>query len=84
MRDDRDRLIDILNAIDRILEKAPSERALFDRDEMLQVWVLHHLQVIGEAARALSDEFEPAIRTKSGRKPSGSGTSGSSLLRNRS
>jgi uncharacterized protein with HEPN domain len=24
---------------------------------MLQVWVIHHLQVIGEAARALSPEF---------------------------
>jgi uncharacterized protein with HEPN domain len=57
MRDDRDRLIDIRNAIGRILEKAPEDRAAFDRDEMLQVWVLHHLQVIGEAARALSDEF---------------------------
>jgi uncharacterized protein with HEPN domain len=57
MRDDRDTLIDILNAIDRILEKAPVERASFERDEMLQVWILHHLQVIGEAARSLSDDF---------------------------
>jgi uncharacterized protein with HEPN domain len=24
---------------------------------MLQVWILHHLQIIGEAARSLSDEF---------------------------
>jgi len=24
---------------------------------MLQVWVVHHLQVIGEAARSLSKEF---------------------------
>ncbi len=24
---------------------------------MLQVWVLYHLQVIGEAARALSEQF---------------------------
>jgi uncharacterized protein with HEPN domain len=24
---------------------------------MLQVWVLHHLQIIGEAARALTQEF---------------------------
>ena len=57
MRDDRERLTDILNATDRILEKAPADRAGLERDEMLQVWVLLHLQVIGEAARALSDEF---------------------------
>jgi uncharacterized protein with HEPN domain len=24
---------------------------------MLQVWVLHHLQIIGEASRSLSEEF---------------------------
>lgn len=24
---------------------------------MLQVWVLHHLQIVGEAARCLSEEF---------------------------
>jgi len=24
---------------------------------MLQVWVIHHLQIIGEAARSLSTEF---------------------------
>ena len=26
----------------------------FQNDEMLQVWVIHHLQVIGEAARGVS------------------------------
>jgi CRISPR/Cas system-associated exonuclease Cas4 (RecB family) len=31
MRDDRDRLGDILIAVDRILQKAPSERASFSR-----------------------------------------------------
>ena len=24
---------------------------------MLQVWVLHHLQIVGEAARCLSEDF---------------------------
>lgn len=57
MRDDGERLTDILNAIDRILAKTAEGRAAFDRDEMLQVWVLHHLQVIGEAARCLSADF---------------------------
>jgi len=57
MRDDLERLADIVKAIDRILNKTAQGRAAFDADEMLQVWVLHHLQILGEAARCLSDEF---------------------------
>jgi uncharacterized protein with HEPN domain len=57
MRDDADRLRDILKAIDHIMEKTKSGRNAFDQDDMLQVWVLHHLQIVGEAARCLSQEF---------------------------
>jgi uncharacterized protein with HEPN domain len=57
MRDDPERLQDILTAIDHILAKTGDGRQGFDKDEMLQVWVLHHLQIIGEAARCLSPEF---------------------------
>src|SRR2546430_2374517 len=53
VRDDRERLLDILQAIDRISTKTSGSRKVFDSDEMLQVWVLHHLQIIGEAARGL-------------------------------
>jgi len=57
MRDDSERLRDILKAIDQILSKTAGDRSAFDMDEMLQVWTIHHLQIIGEAARALSSEF---------------------------
>ena len=57
MRDDPERLRDILKAIDQILTKTAGGKSVFDNDEMLQVWVIHHLQIIGEAARALSAEF---------------------------
>jgi uncharacterized protein with HEPN domain len=57
MRDDRERLTDILRAIDRIMDKTVQGRRAFEGDEMLQVWVLHHLQILGEASRCLSDEF---------------------------
>ncbi|MBI3679323.1 MAG: DUF86 domain-containing protein [Acidobacteria bacterium] len=57
MRDDGDRLADILTAIDRILSKTAQGRPAFDADPMLQVWVLHHLQIVGEAARGLSEQF---------------------------
>ena len=57
MRADSERLRDILKGIDQILAKASAGPDAFARDEMLQVWVLHHLQIIGEAARCLSEEF---------------------------
>lgn len=57
MRDDRERLADILRAIDQILSKTSRGREVFDRDEMLQVWVLHHLEIIGEASRCLTENF---------------------------
>jgi uncharacterized protein with HEPN domain len=48
-----DRLNDVLAAIAKIKERVPDSLA-FQNDEMLQVWVIHHLQVIGEAARGVS------------------------------
>ena len=57
MRDPTERLRDILEAIERIEERCGGARNAFDADEMLQIWVVHHLQIIGEAGRALPDEF---------------------------
>jgi uncharacterized protein with HEPN domain len=49
MRSDEDRLSDILDAIDRIKARIADDADAFQRDEMLQVWAIHYLQVIGEA-----------------------------------
>ena len=57
MRDDRERLLDIQEAIARIEKYAARGRESFEHDELIQSWVVHHLQLIGEAARALSDAF---------------------------
>ena len=57
MRDDGARLRDILLAIDRILKEAAQGSDTFRDDVKLQVWVLYHLQVIGEACRSLSETF---------------------------
>jgi uncharacterized protein with HEPN domain len=57
MRSDADRLGDILAAIAKIQERMPADIDAFERDEMLQVWVIHHLQIIGEAARGVSDSL---------------------------
>jgi uncharacterized protein with HEPN domain len=60
LRRDRQRLEDILEAIERIEKYASGGRATFDRDELVQTWVLHHLQIIGEAVRGPSDEIRSA------------------------
>lgn len=56
MRDDRERLRDILEAIERIERHTAKGRDEFERDELIQTWVVHHIQIIGEAARKLSEE----------------------------
>ena len=53
MRDSRARLADILDAIGAIRRHAESGREAFDRDELIQVWIVHHLQIIAEAAARL-------------------------------
>lgn len=57
MRSDADRLGDILESIARINGRLTNDAAAFQADEMLQVWVIHHLQVIGEATRGLSQSL---------------------------
>ena len=57
MRSDHERIEDILEAADKIRIRLVDSFEEFYTDEMLQVWVIHHLQVIGEAARGISQEF---------------------------
>jgi uncharacterized protein with HEPN domain len=60
VRDDRVRLGDILEAIERIDKYAGQGREALRDDELIQTWVVHHLMIIGEACRALSPEFRAA------------------------
>jgi uncharacterized protein with HEPN domain len=57
MRDDVERLRDVEKAIHQILSKTADGPEIFFADEMLQVWVLHHLQIVGEACRWLTEGF---------------------------
>ncbi len=57
MRDDRERLLDLREAIERIEKYTAAGRAALERDELIQTWVIYHLQIIGEAARSLSPEL---------------------------
>jgi len=52
MRSDSERLNDILTAVAEIKERHTHSLEAFQGDELIQVWVIHHLQVIGEAARS--------------------------------
>ena len=57
MRDSRIWLNDIHEAIERIERYSAHGRETFEQDELIQTWVIHHLQVIGEACRSLEPEF---------------------------
>jgi uncharacterized protein with HEPN domain len=57
LRDDRERLRDIEEAIEKIEKYVSIGYKAFIEDERTQVWIIHHLQVIGEASNHLSDEL---------------------------
>jgi len=67
MREVGEFLLDILEAIERIEKYTHRGRELFEADELVKTWVIHHLQVIGEAARKIPPEFKanhPAVPWK--------------------
>lgn len=53
MRDPRERLRDVLEAVERIERYAARGRDVFEKDELVQSWFVRHLQIIGEAVRTL-------------------------------
>jgi uncharacterized protein with HEPN domain len=54
MRRDDERLLDILDALAAIERYASKGKQAFKEQELIQVWIVHHFQIIGEAANALS------------------------------
>jgi uncharacterized protein with HEPN domain len=56
LRSDRDRIADVLEAISRIEKYA----ARVGADELVDTWIIHHLEIIGEACRNVSPEFRNA------------------------
>ncbi len=57
MRDPGERLRDILDAISQIERYAARGPEVFEQDELIQVWIFHHIQIIGEAASQLGRDF---------------------------
>jgi uncharacterized protein with HEPN domain len=60
MRSPQERLLDILEAIACIERYVALGKARFLEDELIQVWMVHHLERIGEAAARLGREFHEA------------------------
>ncbi len=58
MRQPYERLQDIQEAIERIKKYTNQGRQSFDQDELVQNWVVRHLEIIGEAARAIPQSFK--------------------------
>ena len=56
MRDDQERLRDILDAINQIEKYSVQGKDRFMEDELIQTWVIHHLMIIVEASRNISQE----------------------------
>jgi uncharacterized protein with HEPN domain len=65
MRALRDRLEDVLEAVAQIEKEQAKGKAAFDGSPLVQVWMVHHLMIIGEAVRAI----DPAERAKYPRVP---------------
>lgn len=57
MRDDRERLLDIREGIEKIEKYAMRGRPAFEQDELVQTWIIHHLEIMGEAVRFLSPQL---------------------------
>jgi uncharacterized protein with HEPN domain len=57
VRSDPERLRDVLEAIERIERYVSRGREVFERDELVQNWVVNHLQIVGEAAARLTPAF---------------------------
>ncbi len=68
MRDVSERLRDIQEAITHITKYTDLGRQSFDQNELVQTWVVHHLEIIGEAARSIPQNSKIIIQQYPGNK----------------
>jgi len=66
LRSDRELLLDILEAIEKIERYASKGKDALFEDELIQTWIVYHFQIIGEAANHLSDSISGSIWSRSG------------------
>jgi len=58
MRSDREKLLDVIEAIERIEKYSQKSKAEFDSNELVQNWIIHHLLIVGEAAAHVSEKIQ--------------------------
>lgn len=58
MRDDSERIRDIQEYLQKIEKYSIKGEKEFYEDELIQTWIIHNLQIIGEASRATSEQFK--------------------------
>jgi uncharacterized protein with HEPN domain len=57
MRGNNERILDMPEAIEHIERYARKGRDAFENDELIQTWIVHHLEIIGEASSKLGQGF---------------------------
>lgn len=57
MRDSYELLLDVQEAITNIFEFTKDGWDSVERDKLVRVWVIHHLEIVGEAIRSVPQEF---------------------------
>jgi uncharacterized protein with HEPN domain len=60
VRRDAQRLRDVLEAVAAIERHTGGGRVAFDGDELIRIWCLKHIEIVGEALGRLSSEFKGA------------------------
>ena len=58
MRKQKEWLKDILEAIEHIEKYAAKGENEYSQNELIQKWMIYHLQIIGEAASKISNEIQ--------------------------
>ncbi len=58
MRSDLERIKDIQEAIANIEKYSIHGKIEFFENELIATWIIHHLQIIGETVRSISDELK--------------------------
>lgn len=56
MRSDLERIKDMQESIANIERYAARGKNAFFEDELIQTWIVYHLQILGEAARSISQD----------------------------
>jgi uncharacterized protein with HEPN domain len=60
VRRDEERLRDVLEAIEAVERHTSESRTRFDEEELVRVWCLKHVEIVGEALSRVSAEYKAA------------------------